>query len=143
MKLKRGQKLCSNCNNTNGARAYVCKHCNHEFISKPTSKNKKVRKRKPKKFQEITNWKELNAGDKIKVIGRSGTYYIGDDGERQYMTEAGIYKIQSQDDKGLVVYGDYGGFGYIYMGPEIRSDIIPNMYRCPHKILKVNVPNLT
>jgi hypothetical protein len=82
------------------------------------------------------------AGDRIKVIGRSGTYYIGSDGERQYMSDAGIYTVQSQDSKGLVVYSGDGGFGYIYMGPEVKSDITPNMYRSPHKIVKVNIPVL-
>ena len=143
MKLKRGQKLCGKCNNVNGARAHVCKHCNNEFVSKPsTSNNKKVKKRKPKKYEEINDWTTLMAGDRIKVIGRSGTYYIGSDGERQYMSDAGIYTVQSQDSKGLVVYSGDGGFGYIYMGPEVRSDITPNMYRSPHKIVKVNIPVL-
>ncbi len=141
MKLKRGQKLCSNCNNINGARAHVCKHCNTEFVSKgATTKNKLKRKRKEKKFNFIEDWKSLNSGDRIKVVGRSGNYYIGENGERQYLTDAGIYIVKSRDDKGLVVYGNEGGFGYIYMGPEVKSEWVPNMYRSPHKILKVNIP---
>lgn len=138
MKLKRGQKLCKNCNQINGARSYVCKHCNHEFNigSKSTSKNKTVKTRKPKKFEEITDWTNLQNGDRIKVIGRSGNYYLGQDGERQFLTDAGIYTVKGTDALGLHVYS--GGYGYIYMGPEIKSDIIPNMYRSPHKIVKVN-----
>jgi hypothetical protein len=141
MKVKRGQKLCKNCNNINGARSHTCKHCNHEFMSGATSKNKKVKKpRKPKKFETIENWQELNVGDKIKVLGRSGNYYVGDNGDKQYMSDAGIYTIKSQDSNGLVVYGNEGGFGYIYMGPEQKSEWVPNMYRAPHKIVKVNIP---
>lgn len=137
MKLKRGQKLCKNCNQTNGARAHICKHCNNEFVSNSKTP-KKVNKRKPKKYEEISNWKDLQKGDKIKVIGRSGNYYLGEDGDKQYLTDAGVYIVQDKDELGLRVYD--GGYGYIYMGPEQKSDLIPNMYRSPHKIVKVNTP---
>lgn len=140
MKLKRGQKLCKNCNNINGARAHVCKHCNTAFVSGAISKNKKFKKKLPKKFEEITNWQELTSGDKIKVIGRSGNYYVSSNGDKQYMTDAGVYTVKAQDENGLTVYSNNGGFGYIYMGPEIQSNLIPNMYRSPHKIVKVNIP---
>jgi hypothetical protein len=140
MKLKRGQKLCKNCNNINGARAHTCKHCNSEFIANVSNnKNKVKRPRKPKKYIAI-NWRELMRGDKIKVIGRSGNYYVGADGDKKYLTDAGIYTISDIDDNGLRVYADGGGYGYIYMGKEMQSDLIDNMYRSPHKILKVNIP---
>lgn len=138
MKLKRGQKLCKNCNQINGARAYVCKHCNHEFKAGATSKNKPGKVRKTKKYEEISDWKSLQKGDRIKVVGRSGNYYEGPDGERQYLTDAGIYTVKDIDKLGLHVYD--GGHGYIYMGPEVPSDVIPNMYRSPHKILRANIP---
>jgi hypothetical protein len=141
MKLKRGQKLCKNCNGINGARAHVCKHCNTEFDIAKQSKNKFKRK-KVKKFENI-DWKTLSIGDKIKVIGRSGTYFINSDGERMYMSDPGIYTIQGINETGFVVYSNDGGFGYIYMGPEEISTHVPNMYRCPHKILKVNTPITT
>jgi hypothetical protein len=141
MKVKRGQKLCKNCNQINGARAYNCKHCNHEFVKGATSKNKKTaRVKKVKKYEEIEDWKSLTNGDTIKVIGRSGNYYIGESGDKQYMTDAGIYTVKNHDDNGLIVYANDGGFGYIYMGPENKSDTIPNMYRSPHKIVRANIP---
>ena len=141
MKLKRGQKLCKNCNGINGARSHVCKHCNHEFTSATTSKSKKAPKvKKPKKYEDIIDWKTLVAGDRIKVVGRSGNYYIGESGDKQYMSDAGIYTVKSHDNNGLIVYANDGGFGYIYMGPEKRSDLIPNMYRSPHKIMRANLP---
>lgn len=141
MKPKRGQKQCSNCSTIVGARSLACKNCGHQFIkSAPTTKAKlkKMRAKKTEKFSHNIDWKELSSGDKIKVVGRSGNYYIGDNGEKQYMTDAGIYKIITVKDDGLIVYGMNGGFGYIYMGPEKRSNDVPNMYRSPHKILKVN-----
>jgi hypothetical protein len=138
MKLKRGQKLCKNCNGINGARSRVCKHCNHEFAIGANAKNKSPKVRKTKKYEEITDWTSLQSGDRIKVIGRSGNYYVNPNGERQYLTDAGIYTIKDVDSSGLHVYN--GGYGYIYMGPEVPSDIIPNMYRSPHKIIKANIP---
>lgn len=139
MKLKRGQKLCKNCNNINGARAHTCKHCNNEFKAASTSKNKSAKIRKFKKYEEINDWKSLKDGDRIKVVGRSGNYYMSQDGERQYLTDAGIYTVKAVDSLGLHVYD--GGYGYIYMGPEVPSQVIPNMYRSPHKILRANISN--
>lgn len=138
MKLKRGQKLCKNCNGINGARSHICKHCNSEFKAGAISKNKPTKIRKPKKYETISDWTSLKSGDKIKVIGRSGNYYVGSNGERQYLTDAGMYTINDIDGSGLHVYN--GGYGYIYMGPEVPSQVIPNMYRSPHKIVKVNIP---
>lgn len=139
MKLKRGQKLCKNCDKINGARAHTCKHCNHEFVPASITKKNKFKTKKPKKYLEV-DWQSLVDGDVIKVIGRSGNYYINDVGERMYMSDAGIYTVKHKDANGLVVYSSNGGYGYIYMGPEVQSDLIDNMYRSPHKIVKVNVP---
>lgn len=140
MKVKRGQKLCKHCNGINGARSHTCKHCNTEFVIGANSKSKKPGKiKKPKKFEEIADWKSLSNGDRIKVIGRSGNYYVNDSGEKQYLSDAGVYTVKSHDANGLIVYGNEGGWGYIYMGPEIKSDTIPNMYRSPHKIVKTNI----
>lgn len=139
MKLKRGQKLCKNCDKINGARAHTCKHCNHEFVPASITKKNKFKTKRPKKYEDV-DWTTLVAGDTIKVIGRSGNYYINDMGERMYLTDAGIYTIFKLDTNGMVVYSRDGGYGYIYMGEEKQSDLIDNMYRSPHKIVKVNVP---
>lgn len=139
MKLKRGQKLCKNCDKINGARAHSCKYCNHEFVPASITKKNKFKTKRPKKFEEI-DWNILERGDTIKVIGRSGNYYVNDFGERQYMTDAGVYTVFSRDTNGLVVHSSNGGYGYIYMGEEVQSSLIDNMYRAPHKIVKVNVP---
>jgi hypothetical protein len=137
MKLKRGQKLCKKCNGINGARSHVCKHCENEFVTN-SDKPQKTKKVKVKKYEEIEDWRSLKQGDRVKVVGRSGNYYVNSDGERQYLTDMGVYTVQDKDDLGLRVYD--GGYGYIYMGPEVPSDVIPNMYRSPHKLLKVNTP---
>lgn len=139
-KLKRGQKLCKNCDNINGARAYVCKHCNTEF-NPSISKNKfKSVKKKNKKYSKV-DWKSLEVGERIKVFKGGGNYYVNDMGEKIYMSRPGIYTVQGKDSTGLIVYSNkYGGFGYIYMADEIQSPTIENYYRSPHKIAKINTP---
>lgn len=139
MKLKRGQKLCNKCNNVNGARAYACKSCGEAFSVKAQNSNVKVFRKK--KYMEI-DWKDLETNDYIKVLGRSGNYYVNDMGEKNYMSNAGIYIIKDKDHQGLIVYSSNGGYGYIYMGPEKQSDLIENYYRSPHKIVKINRDNV-
>ena len=134
MKLQRGQKLCKTCNKINGARSHQCKYCNgvfHSATGKKPSKKKQI---------EVEDWKELNTGDTIKVIGRSGNYYVNDAGERMYMSDAGIYTVISKDSNGLIVHTTEGGYGYIYMGEEKQSDFLDNMYRSPHKLMRVKTP---
>lgn len=140
IKLKRGQKLCKKCNGINGARSYVCKHCNNEF-NPSVSKNKfKSVKKKNKKYSRV-EWRSLVAGDRIKVFKGGGNYYMNDNGEKIYMSKPGVYTVQSIDSNGIVVYSSkYGGFGYIYMEEETQSPSIENYYRSPHKIAKVNIP---
>lgn len=138
-KLKRGQKLCKNCNGINGARSYICKHCNNEF-NPSISKNKFKKSKKNKKYSRV-EWKDLVAGDRIKVFKGGGNYYVNDLGEKIYMSRPGIYTIQGKDDNGLIVYSNKnGGFGYIYMGEEMQSPTIDNYYRAKHKIAKLNNP---
>ena len=135
MKIKRGQKLCTKCNNVNGARAYVCKHCGEGFEVR--AKGSKVKKKRVKKLEYI-DWKELEIGQRIKVMGRSGTYYVSENGDKTYMSDPGIYNVVGKDNNGLRVYGK-SGYTYIYMGPEKKSSLLDNMFNAPHKIMKVNV----
>lgn len=140
IKPKRGQKLCKNCNNINGARSYICKHCNFEFKNKPPKNKFKKLKKKLKKYVKI-DWKSLVNGDRIKVFKGGGNYYINDMGEKVYMSRPGVYVVQHLDDNGIIVYSNkYGGFGYIYMGDEVMSSSVENLYRSPHKIVKLNSP---
>ena len=98
-----------------------------------------VKKRKIKKYVPV-DWQALQKGDRIKVIGRSGNYYINQVGEKTYLSDPGIYSVQNIDERGIIVYNSDSGFGYIYMGTEEPHNEIPNMYRSPHKIVKVNIP---
>jgi len=135
MKLKRGQKLCRKCNQINGTRAYQCKHCGESFEIR--SRGSKIKKKRVKKLESIS-WSDIEVGQRIKVMGRSGTYYLNEHGDKTYMSDPGIYTIIGKDANGLRVYGK-SGYTYIYMGPEKKSSLLDNLYNAPHKIMKVNV----
>lgn len=130
MKKKRGQKSCPECNTINGARSFECKQCNYKFNVK----------RKPKKIQPVTNWRELQHGQKIKVIGRSGPYYVDADGMRHYWAESGcVYTVHGLDDNGIHAYPvNGGGYTYLYMGPEVKSKLTKSCYNAPHRLLIKN-----
>ena len=65
MKLKRGQKLCKNCQAVNAARQRVCITCNKPFQLKNT----------PIKH-EIKDWQNLQKGDTFRVVNGTGSYYV-------------------------------------------------------------------
>lgn len=141
MKLKRGQKLCKSCNNINGARAYICKHCNKEFEVRGDVVKKIKIKRKKKGFEKSTDWKTIKKGDVIYVKGRTGNYYIGYDGDKTYTTDKGVYTVAEIKDNGLLVYGKRG-YTYIYMGDKRKSQYLDNMYQAPHRIYLKKTPEL-
>jgi len=139
MKLKRGQKLCKNCNGINGARSHVCKHCNKAFEVRGDTVQRMRIKRKKKGFEKSTDWKTINKGDVIYINGRTGNYYIGQDGNRTYTTDKGVYTVADIKDNGLFVYGKRG-YTYIYMGEERKSQYLDNMFQAPHKIYLKKIP---
>lgn len=139
MKLKRGQKLCKKCNNINGARARVCKHCNEEFEVRGDFKEK-VNRKKNKNLTSI-DWKTLNAGDEIYFKGRSGTYTINSDGTKDYSTDKGVYKVVELKDNGFFAYGKRG-YTFFYMGEERQSKWLPSIYNAPHKIYIKKQPKI-
>ena len=139
MKLKRGQKLCKNCNGVNGARSHTCKHCNKQFEVRGDTVQRMKIKRKKKGFEKSTDWTTLSKGDIIYVNGRTGNYYIGQDGTKTYTTDKGVYTIADIKDNGLFVYGKRG-YTYIYMGEERKSQYLDNMFQSPHKIYLKKTP---
>jgi hypothetical protein len=51
------------------------------------------------------DWKNIENGTKIKVLGRSGTYYLGNNGDKTYMSDPGVYTVIGKDSNGLRVHG--------------------------------------
>jgi hypothetical protein len=157
-----------NCQHNNGVRTLVCKQCNKPFtiqnnnkksesdarpdkntqqldearqLEKTTNPNKRRRRRRLKpRSSPINDWRQLSKGSIIRVVGHSGPFYEGSDGIRQYMTEKGLYKVESIDANGINVVGiaPYtSGHQFIYMGPLVKSPICDNLYRDKHKLLAV------
>jgi photosystem II stability/assembly factor-like uncharacterized protein len=139
MKLKRGQKLCKKCNNINGARARVCKHCNEDFEIRGDFKEK-INRKKNKNLTSV-DWKTLNTGDEIYFKGRSGTYTISSDGTKDYSTDKGVYKVVELKDNGFFAYGKRG-YTFFYMGEERQSKWLPSIYNAPHKIYIKKQPKI-
>ena len=105
-----------------------CKKCGFVFY------------KKKKRF--IDDWKSLQVGDYIRVIGRSGSYYIRENGEKIYFTDAGIYNVRGIVNDGLVVVGhgkNSHGCGFIYMGHEKKSRLLDSVYNSPHKLASVSL----
>ena len=124
----RGTKLCKQCGGGNGCRAFNCKHCDHPF------KMKKLRKRP--RLQKNFDWTKLNQGDVIRVVGGSGPYYKHKNGDKEYLTERGIYYIVDVCAEGLSVQSHKGGGReFLYMGAVCKSPWCTNLYRSPHKLL--------
>jgi len=124
----RGTKLCNQCGGGNGCRAFNCKHCDHPF------KMKKLRKRP--RLQSNFDWTELNQGDVVRVVGGSGPYYKHKNGDKEYLTDRGIYYIVDVCAEGLSVQSHKGGGReFLYMGAVCKSPWCTNLYRSPHKLL--------
>lgn len=133
IKLKRGQKLCKNCNTINGVRSYNCKSCNSPFVmSKKNSRFPKFSKRL------VTDITTLEKGDKIKVLQGSGTYHIDSDGNKHYLGNPGIYTVDFIDGDTIMAINKWGTLEFIYMGLEKESTIMDNLIRAPHKVIVIS-----
>ena len=127
--MPRGCKSCPSCGFCTGPRSYVCPQCHAPFAFKVQSKEKK-NTRIIKDF----NWKELIAGDRIKVTG--GPYYMNRDQEFVPMGYRGRFIVHKVDANGIVAYSEKGGFCHIYMGPDMQCSET-KIWKTKHKLLKL------
>ena len=133
MILKRGQKLCKECKQVNAARQRICKWCGTKFALT----NKKMR-------GEITNWKDLQKGEVVRVINGTGPYYVftrdcseGNEGDRISLGAKGSYIVHEIDQDGIHCYGAShrnSGFTFVYMGKEEFREST-NIHRRPHRLV--------
>lgn len=131
-KLGRGRKVCSHCQTINGVRSYECKNCGQEFKMKKAPKG--IRKKR------IEDFKTLQKGDWIKVVGGSGPFFTDEYGEKSYMVDRGKYLVDHIDNQGIHAYGDTG-YNYLYMGKRCPSPMLESITRSPCKILLLkNMP---
>lgn len=138
IKLKRGQKLCSNCNTINGVRSFNCKECNSPFTMKKKRKNTPALNAARVNRNLIADYTTLSKGDKIKVLKGSGPYYIGESGEKQYLGNKGIFVVDSILGNGIMAVSKYGSIEFLYMGQEERSNVMDNIIRSPYKIALIS-----
>jgi hypothetical protein len=118
------EKICPDCQRRCHARLATCKGCDFVFYKKKKS--------------IIEDWKSLRRGEYIRVVGRSGTYYIKENGDRIYFTDAGVYCVREVHHNGLIVTGTgrtSHGYEFLYMGDEKRSPLMVNLYTSPHKLM--------
>lgn len=128
VKKKRGTKICE-CGATAGARAYECSECGAEFA---TSKLRRGARKRP-----VKDYRKLLPGDRVKVLGSSGPYYIGESGERTYMTDRGVYTVERVETDGVYVASKMGARSFLYMGKEMRSPNCDNLVRSPHRLILI------
>lgn len=134
-KLKRGQKLCKNCNTVNGVRSYNCKSCHSPFVMNKVKKNPRFPKFSKRLVKDLSL---LEKGDKIKVLQGSGTYHIDSDGNKHYLGNPGIYTVDFINGDTIMAVNKYGTLEQIYMGPEKPSTIMDNLMRAPHKVIIIS-----
>ena len=128
-KRKQPLKSCPDCQTKCHARLSKCKKCGFVFYKK--------------KKNVVENWKEeLKPGDHVRVVGRSGTYYIKENGEKIYFTNPGVYLVKHIRENGIVAIGTgriSHGYEFLYMGNEKKSSMLDNMYNSPHKLISVSL----
>lgn len=137
IKLKRGQKLCRNCNTINGVRSFNCKNCNNPFSMNkprkhlPTKRIVKVLKSLVKDFTQ------LNPGDKIKVLKGSGPYHTDENGIKHYIGNSGKFSVDRIVSNGIMAVTQYGAHEFLYMGPEMKSPDLETLTRAPYKVILI------
>ena len=136
-KLKRGQKMCRNCNTINGVRSFNCKSCNHAFVMKSGPKDGTFKKKKIKKFrkQMVEDYTTLLPGDIIKVVQGTGPYHTDHEGVKHSIGNKGKYRVKSILSNGVMVCSDYGCQEFLYMGPVMPSPTVDTVTRAPHKVI--------
>ena len=125
-KRKRGQKICENCGEVNGVRAYECKVCEHPFKMK--------RGRRTPKKRPVEDHTTLQKGDLIRVLGGSGSFHTDYNGEKTYLVDRGKYIVDHTDQQGIGAYGKTG-FNYLYMGKSCPSPMLSTITKAPCKIV--------
>jgi len=126
--MPKGKKCCDKCGHCTGPRAYMCPECNHPFVFAVKSKERK----NTRVIREF-NWRELEAGEKIKATG--GPYYVkGSDFIP--MGYRGKFTVMSVDEEGIIGYSDKGGYCHIYMGRDKQCPET-KVWKTKHRLVKL------
>lgn len=148
--MPKGFKTCPSCDKNCGPRTQVCE-CGHNFFPASQKGEAKVKPRRSRNNDGTLrrprgegvariNWRELKAGDRIKVVAGSGPRYTTSTGARIPMGCKGVYTVLYLDENGIhaLAYSKKGSTGheYIWMGPKTKG-IYDGLLRRPHKIRPV------
>lgn len=133
-KLKRGQKMCKNCNTINGVRSFNCKNCNHPFIMKKPPKSEMVGNKRVSTARTV-DYKTLSKGDVIKVLKGSGPYHTNENGDRTYLGNKGKYTVDRVVEDGIMAIGQHGSHEFLYMGETQQSNMLETLTRAPYKFV--------
>jgi hypothetical protein len=127
-------KKCPDCQKQSHARIATCK-CGFVFYKKKC-KNKTVK-----------DWKSLKEGDVVRSVYGYGPYWENPQTkDKTYMGDYGKIIVKSIG-KDYVQGFEYSrtrrcGTGrtvYLYMGVNKRSDLMDNLYSCPHKLIGISL----
>ena len=133
-KRKAPQKECPKCKSLVHARVSFCRKCKHTFYVKKNVRRQLLAK----------NWRDLEAGDVIKVMTGSGPYYLSKDnpGEKLMMGPKGKFEVLEIVDNNPRSCGIYGRQlvkipmnhrEWIYMGEPYYNDTYSTNEE-PHRI---------
>ena len=128
--MPKGKKCCDKCGHCTGPRAFMCPECNHPFVFAVKSKEK----RNTKIIKDF-NWRELEAGDRVKSSG--GPYYVKG-ADFIPMGYRGKFTVISVDEQRIVGYSEKGGYCHIYMGRDKQCPET-KVWKTKHKLLKLKV----
>lgn len=121
-------KTCEGCGEKNPARIRKCKKCDATFAFK-------IKRKDIAKKEKISDWKELQKGDYIKVKG--GPVFLDKEKNEIPMGYTGTFSVLSLDKNGIIAHGKDKscGFCHIWMGKEQVS--YSGVIKKPHKIYKI------
>jgi len=135
-KRKKPEKKCNECGTLAHARSSVCKNCGYVFYVK----------KKELEVQLAKDWRNLQAGDVIKVISGSGPYFLSKDrpGEKIMMGQKGKFEVAEVLDEdprqcGIYAHQLYGRASkshyreWIYMGESYYNEEV-SLHKESHKI---------
>ena len=97
----------------------------------------------------MEDWTTLKAGDCIRVLSRSGDYYIKQNGDKVHWSKPGNYIVKDitvddvNNNNGISVYGltnRNSGYHWLYMGREKQSEESPRQFNSPHKVVRIKDP---
>jgi hypothetical protein len=102
---------------------------------------------KKKRKKTIEDWQSLKKGDIIRSVYGNGPYWEDPNTqEKQYMGSYGKFIVDEVGSDYIRCYEvvhrgirTYTGTHVLYMGNCKKSELCDNVYKCPHKLVRVSL----